>query len=83
MIKGGNRAHTQSANQTGLGVQSSPQPGTTSQYNNSALGGQQSQQSVIIQRGDFFSEIERLKNLDQHRQKLESIQKVDPRRNVK
>lgn len=40
-------------------------------------------QVVIIQKGNFFNELERLKNLDNHRQKLEQIQCKDVRRSVK
>lgn len=51
--------------------------------NNSVVLGGQPQQVVIIQRGNFFNELERLKSLDNHRQKLEQIQAKDSRKAIK
>ena len=51
--------------------------------NSSVVLGGQPQQVVIIQRGNFFNELERLKSLDNHRQKLEQIQAKDSRKAVK
>jgi len=38
---------------------------------------------VIIQKGNFFGELERLKNLDNHRQKLDAINTKDARKAVR
>lgn len=38
---------------------------------------------MIIQRGDFFNELERLKSLDNHRQRLDKIANKDIRKAVK
>ena len=50
-------------------------------HNASTLG--QNNQVVIIQKGEFFSELERLKCLDNHRQRLERIQSKDTRKAVR
>lgn len=38
---------------------------------------------MVINKGNFFTELERLKGLDNHRQKLETILSRDPRSNIK
>lgn len=38
---------------------------------------------MVINKGNFFNELERLKGLDNHRQKLETILSRDPRSKVK
>ena len=54
-----------------------------SSVHNSVMQAPAQGQVVIIQKGNFFSELERLKNLDNHRQKLEQIQGKDVRKSVK
>ena len=49
----------------------------------SSMMGGPPNQVVIINKGNFFNELERLKNLDNHRQKLDQIQNKDVRKNVK
>lgn len=62
MKKSASKAHSVAASQN-------PNVG----MNSSVVLGGQPQQVVIIQRGNFFNELERLKSLDNHRQKLEQI----------
>lgn len=60
----------------------------SSRMQNTFRGGMQtdpipSNQVLVINKGNIFNELERLKGLDNHRMKLEQIQRKDPRTSVK